>query len=71
MLSRSMLTKIVVLTILLLSVIPIVSVADDTQATDRIERGKELAFDRRKGNCLACHAIDGATWLEITDRRCC
>ncbi len=21
--------------------------------------GKQLAFDRSKGNCLACHAIDG------------
>jgi len=24
-----------------------------------IEQGKEIAFDRRKGNCLACHAIPG------------
>jgi sulfur-oxidizing protein SoxX len=23
-----------------------------------IEKGKELAFDRKKGNCLACHMID-------------
>lgn len=26
------------------------------QAT--IDKGKEVAFDRKKGNCLACHAID-------------
>jgi sulfur-oxidizing protein SoxX len=27
----------------------------------RLERGREIAFDRTKGNCLACHAIDGGT----------
>ncbi|EIC29793.1 sulfur oxidation c-type cytochrome SoxX [Methylomicrobium album] len=26
---------------------------------DRLKDGKQLAFDRNKGNCLACHAIDG------------
>jgi sulfur-oxidizing protein SoxX len=25
---------------------------------DRSSIGKKLAFDRNKGNCLACHAID-------------
>ncbi len=24
-----------------------------------VEEGKKLAFDRKKGNCLACHAIEG------------
>ena len=24
-----------------------------------IEEGKKLAFDRKKGNCLACHQIEG------------
>lgn len=24
-----------------------------------LEQGKELAFDRKKGNCLACHMISG------------
>jgi sulfur-oxidizing protein SoxX len=24
-----------------------------------LEQGKEIAFDRKKGNCLACHAISG------------
>ena len=23
-----------------------------------VEKGKELAFNRKKGNCLACHMID-------------
>ena len=30
-----------------------------TDAEARIEQGKQIAFDRRKGNCLACHAIEG------------
>ena len=25
---------------------------------DNITEGKKLAFDRKKGNCLACHMID-------------
>jgi sulfur-oxidizing protein SoxX len=25
----------------------------------RMEEGQALAFDRRKGNCLACHMIEG------------
>ena len=32
------------------------SVAADNSA---LEEGKELAFDRMKGNCLACHMIEG------------
>jgi sulfur-oxidizing protein SoxX len=28
---------------------------------DDIAKGKELAFDRKKGNCLACHDIAGGT----------
>ena len=27
---------------------------------DAVEKGKKLAFDRKKGNCLACHSIQGA-----------
>ena len=26
-----------------------------------IAKGKELAFDRKKGNCLACHQIEGGS----------
>jgi sulfur-oxidizing protein SoxX len=26
------------------------------------DEGKELAFDRKKGNCLACHAIEGGAY---------
>jgi len=31
--------------------------ADDT--TTMAAAGKQLAFDRTKGNCLACHSIEG------------
>jgi len=26
-----------------------------------IEKGKQIAFDRKKGNCLTCHQIAGGT----------
>lgn len=29
------------------------------QEISRIEAGRALAFDRKKGNCLACHHIEG------------
>jgi len=31
------------------------SMAEEAQSA--IEQGKEIAFDRKKGNCLACHMI--------------
>jgi len=43
------------LTIAMVSAAPtLVSAADGTSA---IEEGKEIAFDRALGNCLACHTI--------------
>ncbi len=36
--------------------LPSISVAEDASAT---EQGKKLAFNKKKGNCLACHAIEG------------
>lgn len=38
-----------------LSVAPQMAVAADAKV---IEEGKKIAFDRKKGNCLACHAIE-------------
>ena len=32
--------------------------ATDRGLSERELEGKEIAFDRRKGNCLACHMID-------------
>ncbi len=31
----------------------------DNDIASRIESGKKVAFDRSKGNCLACHLIEG------------
>ena len=36
------------------------TIASADEAAD-LEKGKELAFDRKKGNCLACHQIEGGT----------
>ena len=30
------------------------------EALSRLEQGKEIAFNRFKGNCLACHYVEGA-----------
>lgn len=37
---------------------PVIASADNDAD---IAKGKELAFDRKKGNCLACHQIEGGT----------
>lgn len=29
------------------------------EAKSAVEQGKALAFDRKKGNCLACHMMEG------------
>jgi sulfur-oxidizing protein SoxX len=39
-----------------LSAAPQLAAAADAQV---IEEGKKIAFDRKKGNCLACHHIEG------------
>jgi sulfur-oxidizing protein SoxX len=31
------------------------------EASSIIEKGKEVSFDRKLGNCLACHAIEDGT----------
>jgi len=41
-----------------LGIIPGVASADE--GAD-IAKGKELAFNRKKGNCLACHQIEGGS----------
>jgi sulfur-oxidizing protein SoxX len=28
---------------------------------DDVAEGKKIAFDRKKGNCLSCHAIEGGS----------
>ncbi len=39
-----------------LSLSPQLALAADDSVT---EQGKQVAFDRKKGNCLACHQIEG------------
>ena len=36
------------------------TIANADEAAD-LAQGKNLAFDRKKGNCLACHQIAGGT----------
>lgn len=52
-------TKYIGIVLLILAMSPFASVADEHIAADRIEKGRVLAFERRKGNCLACHLIEG------------
>lgn len=40
-----------------ISLIPQTAVADSHG--DLVKKGKEVAFDRKKGNCLACHQVAG------------
>lgn len=37
---------------------PVTAIGEGDQ-TSRIEEGKAIAFDRSKGNCLACHQMAG------------
>ena len=33
--------------------------AEDNDSMSRLEQGKAIAFSRIKGNCLACHYVEG------------
>jgi len=35
-------------------------------ASDESKMGQSLAFDRKKGNCLACHYVNGGTLMGTT-----
>ncbi len=37
------------------------ALAEGADMTKNIDAGRTLAFDRAKGNCLACHALPGGT----------
>lgn len=37
------------------------TVAPSAIAASAVEQGKAVAFNRKKGNCLACHAMDDGT----------
>ena len=44
--------KLILIVFLMVTALPSISYSDD------IAEGKKLTFDRKKGNCLACHMID-------------
>ncbi|MFK8068970.1 MAG: sulfur oxidation c-type cytochrome SoxX [Gammaproteobacteria bacterium] len=48
------LTWLIPLVVLCSSNLPFAYASDDSV----IAQGKEIAFDRKKGNCLACHIMD-------------
>ena len=57
---RSIITSAASVAILLgsMSLAPIGSAAAE-EAKSVVEQGKQIAFNRKKGNCLACHQIEG------------
>lgn len=42
-----------------LALAPVAAVSAQEAEASASAQGKQVAFDRRKGNCLACHAIEG------------
>ena len=46
---------------LVVSFLSITPAMAEGNTPEYIAEGKELAFNRKKGNCLACHAIDDGT----------
>lgn len=50
-------TSILAVALGCLSLIPVSASAEGAKSA--IEQGKEIAFSRKKGNCLACHNIAG------------
>jgi len=53
-------TKILSVIVLIVLAVPFVTHADSEVGADAIEKGRVIAYERRKGNCLACHMIEGA-----------
>ena len=45
--------------IAVLGTLALAPVAVSAEESSVIDEGKKLAFDRKKGNCLACHQIAG------------
>jgi L-cysteine S-thiosulfotransferase len=42
----------------LITAVVLFSLLLSTAYADSVAEGKELSFDRKKGNCLACHMMD-------------
>jgi sulfur-oxidizing protein SoxX len=52
-------TRYIILALTLFVITTDPGLADDGDALSDTERGRQIAFERRKGNCLACHVIEG------------
>ncbi len=52
-------TRYIILVLTLFAIMTGSALADDGDGLSDLERGRQLAFERRKGNCLACHVIEG------------
>lgn len=58
--SRIMSVAVTALTLAgLIGMSPAVNAKDKKKALTPLEEGKKLSFDKKKGNCLACHVIAG------------
>jgi len=44
-----------------LALLPATGIAAEAETASATDQGKEIAFDRKKGNCLACHQIAGGS----------
>jgi len=53
--SASLLCTLAVTTMMLAGA----AVASNASSSNVVEEGKKISFDRKKGNCLACHQIAG------------
>ena len=42
-----------------LALLPASGMAAEGEADSAVDQGKTISFDRKKGNCLACHQIEG------------
>ena len=42
-----------------LALLPPATFAAESEGASAVEQGKAISFDRKKGNCLACHQIEG------------
>ncbi|MGU9957311.1 MAG: sulfur oxidation c-type cytochrome SoxX [Arenicellales bacterium WSBS_2016_MAG_OTU3] len=49
------------LTLAVLAITAIMAITSSAAMADAVSEGKDLAFDRKKGNCLACHIIAGGS----------
>ena len=54
-------TNLMLATAILFGTLMLGSTTASAATASEIAAGKELAFNRKKGNCLACHAIEGGS----------